>query len=111
MVTLADEEAVTVTIRNIDYENKMLLMLSDKSIYQIFHDNPLEKMLKYSKELLKHYNKKSYFHNGAFQHKYHIYKFTQTDNIISRIYGLEFKLSCPFHPVVFSINSPTFFFC
>ena len=40
-----------------------------------------------------------------------INKFTQTDTMISRIYGLPkiHKIGCPLQPVVSSINSPTYF--
>ena len=40
-----------------------------------------------------------------------INKFTQTDTMIPRIYGLPriHKIGCPLQPVVSSINSPTYF--
>ena len=42
MFTMADKGAFTVAIEKIDYENEMLLLLSDKKNYEEITENPLE---------------------------------------------------------------------
>ena len=68
-------------------------------------------MFKKTKKFLLHWNNKKYFYNGFEPHKYHPYKFSQTDTMLSRIYGLSksHKPGFPLRPVISSINSLTYF--
>lgn len=42
MFTYADKGSSTVAIKNINYENKMFLMLADVSSYKLVKENPLK---------------------------------------------------------------------
>lgn len=104
MFTYADKGSSTVAMNIIDYENKILLMLTDESSYKLVDSNPLDKLQKDTKTFLQSWNNKQYFYNGAIKTKYHKFKFTQTDTMLSRIYGLPktHKIGYPLRPVVSS---------
>ena len=111
MFTMADKGASTGAISTIDYKNKMLLLLSDETNYKVVNENPLKKLQSDTKSFLQSWNNKKYFYKGLEPIKYHRFKFSQTDTMLSRIYGLPkiHKLGYPLRPVVSSISSPIYF--
>ena len=89
----------------------MLAMLSDNNSYEQLVSDPLPTLQKKTKDLLRSWNSKRYLHKNKKVHMFHPYKFTQTDAMIARIYGLPkiHKVGAPLRPVVSCIGFPTYF--
>ena len=98
--------------------------LQDQSTYQKLDYNPLEEQRKKTKAITLRWNDNGYFHK-----KYHPHKFTQSDTVMTRLYGLvkvhkfdtdltgqlilqyddNDKLICKFRPVLSAVNTPPHF--
>lgn len=102
--TNADKGNVTVAINKFEYEDKMNLLLSDVSTYEIVRKDPTNKIINELRAHLNRWKSKEFINKEMFNW------LMSSEGILPRAYGLPkiHKKDIPYRIIVSSINSPLY---
>jgi len=104
LFTRADKGNTTVAIDLLDYNNKMIEMLSDSNIYTVVKKDPTKILTNNVRDLLSKWLKNKYIDRLTYK------KILVTDGLLPRAYGFPklHKVGYPLRIIVSSIKSPLY---